>query len=67
MEEILPFLDDTIAYQNDRAIPGGAPAEGIADAAVFLASDAAMHITGVELPVDNGATAGHFIAGFNRL
>lgn len=67
MEEILPFLDDTIAYQNDRAIPGGAPAGGIADAAVFLASDAAMHITGVELPVDNGATAGHFIAGFNRL
>ncbi len=67
MERIVTFLDETIAYQNDRAIPGGAPPEAIADAVLFLTSDAAAHITGVELPVDNGATAGHFIPGFNRL
>lgn len=67
MQKILPFLDETMAYQNDRAIPGGPPPEAIADAVVFLASDAAASVTGIELPVDNGASAGHFIAGFNRL
>jgi enoyl-[acyl-carrier-protein] reductase (NADH) len=34
----------------------GTPEE-IADAVCFLASDAATHITGIELPVDGGVLA----------
>ena len=67
MEKLATFLEETLAYQEDRAIPGGPPPEAIADAVVYLASDAAACVTGIELPVDNGASAGHFIPGFNRL
>jgi NAD(P)-dependent dehydrogenase (short-subunit alcohol dehydrogenase family) len=40
----------------------GQPQE-IANAALFLASDAAAFITGVALPVDGGWTAGMFPKG----
>ena len=39
----------------------------IADAVLFLASDASRHCTAIDLPVDGGAHAGRFIPGFNTL
>ena len=39
--------------------------EAIADGALFLASDASRQCTGIDLPVDGGASVGHFIPGFN--
>ena len=41
--------------------------EAIADAALFLASDASRQCTGVDLPVDGGASVGHFMPGFNEI
>lgn len=66
-EDMAPFIDQTMAYLDDRAIPGPVPFEAIAGAAVYLCSDAAAHVTGIDLPVDGGASAGHFVAGFNTM
>lgn len=67
IERMLPFIDETIAYTEDRAIPGEVPVELIAEAVAWLASDASSRCTGVDLPVDGGATAGTWMAGFNTL
>ena len=67
LKQIAGFLDETRAYSNNRAIPGEAPLELIAEAVAFFASDASRHCTGVDLPVDGGAHAGRFIPGFNTL
>ena len=41
-----------------QPLPRAGPAEDVAEAAVFLASDRSAQITGVVLPVDGGTTAG---------
>lgn len=67
MSQLAEFMDESQAYVGNRAIPGEAPLERIADAVCFFASDASAHCTGVDLPVDGGAHAGNFIPGFNTL
>ena len=67
MEKMVSFLDQTQAYQENRGIPGGASFEQIAKAVLYLASDASEGVTGIDLPVDGGATAGKWIEGFNSL
>lgn len=66
MSQLAEFMDETVAYTEDRGIPGEVPLERIADAICFLASDLSQHCTGVDLPVDGGAHVGHFLSGFNR-
>ena len=39
----------------------------IAESVAWLACDASAGCTGIDLPVDGGATAGDWIAGFNTL
>ena len=66
-EQMGPFIEETVAYSANRAIPGDVPFEAIAGAVNYLLSDASHHVTGIDLPVDGGATAGRFIPGFNTL
>ncbi len=65
--QLAGLRDETRAYTENRGIPGEAPLDAIAQACVYLASDAALHVTGIDLPVDGGASAGRFIPGFNAL
>jgi 3alpha(or 20beta)-hydroxysteroid dehydrogenase len=66
-EQLAGLREETRAYSENRGIPGEAPLDAIAQACAFLASDASLHVTGVDLPVDGGASAGRFIPGFNTL
>ena len=59
--------DALVHYLGDRAIPREADLDEIAWAVVFLASDHARFVTGVDLPVDGGHSAGSYLAGFDRL
>jgi 3alpha(or 20beta)-hydroxysteroid dehydrogenase len=61
------IAEQTAAYNDNRGIPGSVSPEAIAQAVLSLASDASAGVTGIDLPVDGGATAGKFIAGFNAL
>jgi 3alpha(or 20beta)-hydroxysteroid dehydrogenase len=67
LKQMAAFPEQIQAYTANRALPGQAPLEVIAEAALFLASDASRHCAGVDLPVDGGAHAGRFIAGFSTL
>ena len=67
MRQLAGFMEQTQAYNDNRGIPGTVSFEAIANAVLYLASDASAGITGIDLPVDGGATAGKFIEGFNSL
>ena len=67
MDKTMPFLDHMVAYQENRGIPGGATLEQVAKAVLYLASDASDGVTGIDVPVDGGATAGKWIEGLNSL
>ena len=66
-EQLGEIADQTEAYNDNRGIPGVVAFEAIANAVLYLASDASAGVTGIDLPVDGGATAGKFILGFNAL
>ena len=58
--------EGTATYLQNRAIPREAHTDEIADVVVFLASDLARMVTGVDVPVDGGHTAGDHLAGFGE-
>lgn len=64
---LMAMADDTAHYLANRAIPRPATTEEIADVIVFLASDLSRMVTGVDIPVDGGETAGSYLPGFNQL
>jgi 3alpha(or 20beta)-hydroxysteroid dehydrogenase len=66
-EQLSAFPGDIAHYTGARAIPREARVDEVADVVVFLASDLSRFLTGADVPVDGGQTAGHFIPGFNTL
>lgn len=65
--KLAAIADQTEAYNNNRSLPGTVAYQAIANAVLYLASDASAGVTGIDLPVDGGATAGKFIEGFNSM
>lgn len=67
IEKLVPIADDIVAEVESQAIPRQVPPVAVASAVTYLLSDASKHVTGIDLPVDAGATAGRFLPGFNTL
>ena len=66
-DSLVAMLDALEPYHQKRAIPRGATVEEIADVARFLASDLSRMVTGADIPVDGGHSAGDHVPGFDRL
>jgi 3alpha(or 20beta)-hydroxysteroid dehydrogenase len=66
-DQLAEMSADSAAYHGARAIPRAAQVDEVADAVVFLASDMSRFVTGADVPVDGGQTAGYFHPGFNSL
>jgi 3alpha(or 20beta)-hydroxysteroid dehydrogenase len=66
-DRLAEFADEIEAYGNRRADPLPPKLEEIAEVVVFLASEHSRFITGADIPVDGGHTAGTFLAAFNEL
>ena len=59
--------DGLVHYLADRAIPREADLDEIARAVIYLASAESGFVTGIDLPVDGGFTAGTYLPGFDTL
>jgi NAD(P)-dependent dehydrogenase (short-subunit alcohol dehydrogenase family) len=61
MTERVQLRKDAMKYVagKQRLLKGLGSPDGVADAALFLASDEARHITGIILPVDGGWSSGN--------
>jgi len=59
--------DGLTHYLADRGIPREADLDEIARAVVYLASDQSGFVTGIDLPVDGGHSAGSHLPGFDTL
>jgi 3alpha(or 20beta)-hydroxysteroid dehydrogenase len=66
-EKLGGLREETEAYSSNRAIPGSTPIDAIANAVLYLASDASGNVTGIDLPVDGGTVAGRYLPGFDAL
>jgi 3alpha(or 20beta)-hydroxysteroid dehydrogenase len=66
-DRLAEIAEEAAAYHEARAIPRAAEVDEVADVVVFLASDLSRFVTGADVPVDGGQTAGYFLAGFNSL
>jgi 3alpha(or 20beta)-hydroxysteroid dehydrogenase len=59
------FGEEITAYGNCRGIQETVALEEMADAVVFLGSELSRKVTGIDLPVDGGHTAGTYLEAFN--
>jgi 3alpha(or 20beta)-hydroxysteroid dehydrogenase len=66
-DRLAESAEDIARYQESRGIPGGGDLTQISDSVLFLASDLAQYVSGIDLPVDGGHTAGNFLRPFNAL